>query len=172
MSGAIAPSCLSADLLNMLSRPFSQLSRVVAHLPVKTEIRGSWPKRQEYILMTQAAMTQTVPVRLERFASGNLARVDLDNLDRFGVYTRLFYEGRGYTNLEELNHAGSLARLLKGYDVAPGDRVVVMMPNSPDVAALFPAIWRIGAAIVPVIPQWTAGEVADVLRNSGATVAL
>jgi long-chain acyl-CoA synthetase len=47
-----------------------------------------------------------------------------------------------------------------------------MMPNSPHLTAAFPAIWMIGATIVPVIPQWTAGEVADVIRNSEATVAL
>ena len=104
--------------------------------------------------------------------SGNLARLELNNIDRFGVYTRLHFEGRSYTNLEELNYAGSLARLLQDYGVAAGDRVVVMMPNSPELTAAFPAIWTIGATIVPVIPQWTAGEVADVLRNSEATVAV
>jgi long-chain acyl-CoA synthetase len=56
--------------------------------------------------------------------------------------------------------------------VKADDRVVVMMPNSPDLSAIFPAIWTIGATIVPVIPQWTAGEVAEVFRNSEATIAL
>lgn len=102
----------------------------------------------------------------------NLAHLDLDNLERFGVYDRLHFEGRAYTNLEQLGMAGSLAGLLRDYGVAPGDRVVVMMPNSPGLTTAFPAIWTIGAAIVPVIPQWTAAEVAEILRNSGATVAL
>jgi long-chain acyl-CoA synthetase len=47
-----------------------------------------------------------------------------------------------------------------------------MMPNSPELTAAFTAIWTIGAAIVPVIPQWTAGEVAEIFRNSSASVAL
>ena len=105
-------------------------------------------------------------------ASSNLARLELDNIDRFGVYTRLHFEDRSYTNLEELHLTGTLARLLKEHGVAPGDRVLVMMPNSPELTAAFPAIWTIGATIVPVIPQWTAGEVADIFRNSGATVVL
>ncbi len=92
--------------------------------------------------------------------SGNLARLELDNIDRFGVYTRLDFEDRSYTNLQELNYAGSLARLLREYISDPGDRVLVMMPNSPELTAAFPATWMIGATIVPVIPQWTAGEVA------------
>jgi long-chain acyl-CoA synthetase len=104
--------------------------------------------------------------------SASLANLDLDNLERFGVYDRLHFEDRTYTNLEELDMAGALARLLRDYGVGPGDRVVVMMLNSPELSAAFPAIWTIGAAIVPVIPQWTAPEVAEILHNSGAEVAL
>jgi len=102
--------------------------------------------------------------------TSNLAALELDNLERFGVYKRLHYEDRALTNLDEFKLAGSLARLLRDYGVAVGDRVLVMMPNSPELTAAFPAIWMIGAAIVPVIPQWTAVEVAGILRNSGAKV--
>jgi long-chain acyl-CoA synthetase len=105
-------------------------------------------------------------------SASNLAHLDFDNLERFGVYTRLHFEGRSYTNLEELGHAGSLARVLREYGVTPGARVLVMMPNSPELTAAFTAIWTIGATIVPVIPQWTAGEVAEIFRNSSAKVAL
>jgi long-chain acyl-CoA synthetase len=105
-------------------------------------------------------------------SASNLAHLDFDNLERFGVYTRLHFEGRSYTNLEELRLAGSLARVLVNYGVSPGDRVLVMMPNSPELTAAFTAIWTIGAVIVPVIPQWTAGEVAEIFRNSGAALAL
>jgi long-chain acyl-CoA synthetase len=102
----------------------------------------------------------------------NLAHLDFDNLERFGVYTRLHFEDRSYTNLEELRQAGSLARVLREYGVTPGDRVLVMMPNSPELTAAFTAIWTIGATIVPVIPQWTANEVAEIFRNSSAAVVL
>jgi long-chain acyl-CoA synthetase len=117
-------------------------------------------------------MKQTVAIQTGRSRS-NLAHLDLDNLERFGIYTRLHFEDRSYTNLDELRLAGCLARLLQEeYGVAAGDRVLVMMPNSPELTAAFPAIWTIGATIVPVIPQWTAGEVVEIFRNSGATVAL
>jgi long-chain acyl-CoA synthetase len=107
-----------------------------------------------------------------RAAEGNLAGLELDNLERFGVYTRLHFEGRSYTNLEELRLAGSLARVLRDFGVGRDDRVLVMMPNSPELTAAFPGIWMIGATIVPVIPQWTATEVADILRNSDASVVV
>ena len=102
----------------------------------------------------------------------NLAGLELENLERFGLYKRLYYEDLVLTNLDEFHLAGSLARVLRDYGVAPGDRVLVMMLNSPELTAAFPAIWLIGAAIVPVIPQWTAPEVAEILRNSGARVLL
>lgn len=107
-----------------------------------------------------------------RTPASNLANLEFDNLERFGVYTRLHFEGRSYTNLEELRLAGSVASVLREYGVLPDDRVLVMMPNSPELTAAFTAIWTIGAAIVPVIPQWTAGEVAEIFRNSSASVAL
>jgi long-chain acyl-CoA synthetase len=114
--------------------------------------------------MKHAAALQT--------CASNLAQLDFDNLERFGAYTRLHFEGRSYTNLEELRMAGSLARVLQEFGVKPQDRVLVMMPNSPELTAAFTAIWTIGTTIVPVIPQWTAGEVAEIFRNSSATVVL
>jgi long-chain acyl-CoA synthetase len=47
-----------------------------------------------------------------------------------------------------------------------------MMPNSPELTAAFQAIWTIGAAIIPVIPQWTAGELVNILRGAEPVVAL
>ena len=105
-----------------------------------------------------------------RTRPGNLALLELDHLDRFGVYTRLHFEGRSYTNVDEFRFAGSLARLLRDYGVGPGDRVLAMMPNSPELMGAFPAIWTVGASIVPVIPQWTATEVANILEDSEASI--
>jgi long-chain acyl-CoA synthetase len=104
--------------------------------------------------------------------SASLANLDLENLERFGIYQRLHYEGRSFTNLEELSMAGTLARILRDRGVGTGDRVLVMMPNSPELTAAFPAIWTIGATIVPVIPQWTAAEISEIFRGSGAVAAL
>src|SRR5690348_17122635 len=110
-------------------------------------------------------MNQTITTTLLT-STRNLARLELDNLDHFGVYPRLHFEDRSYTNLEEFHMAGTLARLLKEHNVTLGDRVLVMMPNSPELTAAFPAIWMLGAAIIPVIPQWTQSEVAQIIRNS------
>jgi long-chain acyl-CoA synthetase len=114
-----------------------------------------------------------IAVEVEKlYTAGNLARLELENIERFGVYERLYYEDRSFTNLEELRYAGALARVLDGYGVRRGDRVFVMMPNSPEMTAAFQAIWTIGGAIIPVIPQWTAGELVNILRGAEPAVAL
>jgi len=105
-------------------------------------------------------------------SAGNLACREIENAERFGSYTRLFFEDRSFTNLEELRQAGKLARVLHHYGVRRGDRVAVMLPNSPELSMAFQAIWTLGASIIPVIQQWTAGEVAHILRSAQPSVAL
>jgi long-chain acyl-CoA synthetase len=105
-------------------------------------------------------------------SSSNIARLELDYLERFGTYTRLHYENRSCTNIEELLHAARLARVLRDRGVLPGDRVLVLLPNTPDLTASFQAIWSMGAVMCPIMPQWTAAEIAHVLNNSGATAVL
>src|SRR5208283_3309808 len=93
-------------------------------------------------------------------------------IEKHGTYTRLHYENRSYTNLEELQYASRLVRALRERGVGLGDRVVVFLPNSPEMTASFQAIWTLGAVICPVMPQWTAGELGHALRNSGAVAVL
>lgn len=104
--------------------------------------------------------------------SSNLAFLELEHLNRYGIYTRLHFQDRSYRNLDEFQFAGSLARLLCDRSIGRGHRVLVMMPNSPELMASFPAIWTTGAAIVPVIPQWTAPEVATVLKNADVSLVM
>lgn len=111
-------------------------------------------------------------VGVHTFRSGNVSKLELDHLNRFGVYTRLHFNGRSFTNLDEFRSSGALAQLLHEFHIGAGDRVLVMMHNSPELTAAFPAIWMIGAAIIPVIPQWTPTEVANILVHSEASIIL
>ncbi len=98
----------------------------------------------------------------------NAASLTLDSLERYGQYTSTWFEDRSYTNVERYDYACRLAAVLLAHGVQSGDRVVVMMLNSPEVTAAFTAIWKIGAVIIPVTPMWTARETRYVLENSGA----
>ncbi len=63
-----------------------------------------------------------------------------------------------------------LAGALRGFGLAPGDRVAIASPNTPDyVEALF-AIWHAGLAAVPVNAKLHGAEFGHILENSGARV--
>jgi long-chain acyl-CoA synthetase len=69
----------------------------------------------------------------------------------------------------EFNAAASrVATLLERAGIEPGDRVGVMLPNTPAFAVAFYGIMHRGAVAVPMNPLLKAREVAFYLSNSGA----
>jgi len=95
-----------------------------------------------------------------------------DNVKRFGEYEVLYFEGRWYTNVEINHNANLLGNALKGLGTNKGDRVAVQMPNSPVVLSAFPAIYKIGAVVVPLNPLLRPDEAAYIYRDCGAKVIL
>src|SRR5690348_8136736 len=68
--------------------------------------------------------------------------------------------------------AERVARSLAALGVAPGDRVAVLMPNSPQcLAALFGTALA-GAIVVPINARFKAPEMRHILADSGAKVVL
>ena len=53
-----------------------------------------------------------------------------------------------------------------------GDRVILQMPNCPEVLQGFGAIWRIGAVIVPINYLVGEAETAYIYEDSGAKVVI
>src|SRR5579859_426099 len=98
------------------------------------------------------------------------------NCTRFGPYTQVIYEDqqqvRTYTNIELARGATQLAAGLRSLGVEPGDRVLVMMPNAPEVAAAYQAVSRAGAVIIPVLPLLKGPELHFIAENSGAKAIL
>ncbi|HTU81930.1 MAG TPA: long-chain fatty acid--CoA ligase [Candidatus Acidoferrales bacterium] len=84
--------------------------------------------------------------------------------------TALIAEGRriGYRDLWE--EARAYAAVLRDRGVRPGDRVAMMLPNVPDFPRVYYAVLALGAVVVPIHALLTAGEVAYLLRDSGATL--
>jgi len=102
----------------------------------------------------------------------NLALLAETNLAEFGEYERLIFEGRSYTNRQLFDTSSRLAAGLKGLGLVPGDRVVLMMANGPEVLASYPAIWRAGLTVIPVLFLLEASELAYILENSGAKAVI
>ncbi len=102
----------------------------------------------------------------------NAIQLVTDNLEEFGEYTLLHFEGESFTNVQVNDRAQQLATVLADHGVGVGDHVIVMMPNSPDVGCAFQAIWRLGAVIMPITPMLGPNEVHYLLEDSEAAVAV
>ena len=98
----------------------------------------------------------------------NVGRLSLENLEEYGEYESLYYFDKPFTNRQRLEWAADLAAVLRDRGVGVDDKVVVMMPNSPEVTGAFQAIWKLGAVIIPVTPQLGPSEVGYMLQDSAA----
>jgi long-chain acyl-CoA synthetase len=95
-----------------------------------------------------------------------------ESLQQFGEYVSLTFEGRRFTNLDQDRAACRLAHVLRRLGVEPGDRVMVMLPNCPEVIQSYGAILKVGAVIVPVIFLLGDKEVGHILGDSEAKVVI
>jgi long-chain acyl-CoA synthetase len=102
----------------------------------------------------------------------SLARAAELALERTGDYDSIFHEGRWYRSAAQAERASRIAAGLVELGVRPGDRVVVMMENSPDVPVVYQAIWRAGAAITPAIFLLTPQELHRIVSDSGAVAVI
>ncbi|MFN2314924.1 MAG: AMP-binding protein [Bacteroidales bacterium] len=73
-----------------------------------------------------------------------------------------------YNQLKE--RTDSVIRLLEEYKVQPGDKVAILCGSMPNWGVTYLAITSMGAVAVPILPDFSAGEVANVLTHSGARV--
>jgi long-chain acyl-CoA synthetase len=101
-----------------------------------------------------------------------LTRLAEEALDKHGEYVALHFEGRDYTNVEQHRASCRVAAALARLGVEPGDRVVVMLPNCPEVMQSYGGILRAGGVIVPVIFLLGEREVAHILEHSEARVVI
>ena len=102
----------------------------------------------------------------------NLAGIAEQKIKEEGERPTLIYEGREITNVEMNRASRRLARALKDLGVKRGDRVILQMPNCPEVLQGFGAIWRIGAVVVPINYLVGEEETAYIYQDSGAKVVI
>jgi long-chain acyl-CoA synthetase len=98
----------------------------------------------------------------------NLAELAEAKIRDSGEYASIVFEGRDITNLEMELTSKRLAAALRSLGVKHGDRVLIQMPNCPEVFQSFGAIWRIGAVVVPANHMIGAEESAFIYRDCGA----
>ncbi|TMK17250.1 MAG: long-chain fatty acid--CoA ligase [Actinobacteria bacterium] len=102
----------------------------------------------------------------------NLASLADDNLATYGEYEATIYDGRRYTNREQFEASNRFANALAALGVSPGDRVVVMLPNCPEVGQCYGAVLRAGGVVVPVLFLLATEELVHILGDSEAKVVV
>jgi long-chain acyl-CoA synthetase len=99
----------------------------------------------------------------------SLARLAEDADARVGAESTLVFEGAEQTMAELAATGRRFAAGLAGLGVRRGDRVAVCMANCPEVLATYQAVWRLGAAVTPLLFLLSVDELRHALSDSGAT---
>jgi long-chain acyl-CoA synthetase len=97
----------------------------------------------------------------------NVARLAEQTFERRGDYPALWFDGDWYSSQELFERARRI-----DLGVEPGDRVVVLMENSPDVGIAYHAIWRAGAVVTPAVFLLTRDELERLIRDAKPALVL
>jgi long-chain acyl-CoA synthetase len=111
---------------------------------------------------------QAVPHTLAPYPERTLLDVVAESASQRPNHPALLFQGSAisYRELEALSTA--FADALLGLGVKPGDRVALLLPNSPQmIVALFGA-WKAGGIVVPLNPLYTERELEHALCEAGA----
>src|SRR5215467_12283785 len=102
----------------------------------------------------------------------NLAALAEAAFRRLGDYESLMFEGRTYRSGELFDRACRVSSGLVKLGISPGERVVVLMANCPEVGIAYSAIWRAGAVVTPVVFLISPPELQHILADSGAVAVV
>jgi long-chain acyl-CoA synthetase len=102
----------------------------------------------------------------------NIAELSIRNIERFGEYDSLYFEGRWFTNVEIDNRGQQVGSGLSEIGIKRGDRVAMVLGNCPEVLNIFYACFRMGALAMPVLFTLTGEEIGYVLKDSGAKAVI
>jgi long-chain acyl-CoA synthetase len=84
----------------------------------------------------------------------------------------LYFKGASVSYGELERRSNAFACALMGLGVGKGDRVVLLMPNSPQMIISEFGIWKAGAVAVPINPLYTENEIEYALNECGAETAV
>jgi long-chain acyl-CoA synthetase len=91
-----------------------------------------------------------------------------ESFERHGDHPAVWFEGRWYGAAEMHDRMVRLGAGLAGLGLEPGDRVVVLMANCPDIGIAYHALWRAGATVVPTTFLLPAPEIRRIVSDAGA----
>jgi long-chain acyl-CoA synthetase len=91
---------------------------------------------------------------------------------KFGDYDRLHFDGRTYTSKELSDQARRCATGLQELGLQSGERVLIVLPNGPEVGTIYGATWRVGGVVMPVLFLLQPAEMAKIVQQGEPAVAV
>ncbi|MCX5744505.1 MAG: beta-ketoacyl synthase N-terminal-like domain-containing protein [Proteobacteria bacterium] len=85
-------------------------------------------------------------------------------------YVQLVHNGQPHTNKQVHARAASMACYLGEHGVGRGSNVAVCTRLCPEAFSVFPAVWRLGATVVPIIHKLSGPQIAEILQLTGVEV--
>ncbi|MGI8713120.1 MAG: class I adenylate-forming enzyme family protein [Solirubrobacteraceae bacterium] len=102
----------------------------------------------------------------------HLARLAEQAYERRGDYPALLFEGVWYGSGELFERSRRIAGGFAVLGVAPGERVVVMMANCPEVSVTYQALWRAGLVVTPATFLLPVPELRHVIADAEASAVV
>mgnify|MGYP001766124874 FL=1 len=92
-----------------------------------------------------------------------------ETVRKFGDHNSYAFVGeKPRTYLESAREIRALMAFLEKSGIRPGDKVALLSNNMPNWSSVYFSITFMGAVVVPVLPDFSANEVGNVLMHSGA----
>jgi long-chain acyl-CoA synthetase len=92
-----------------------------------------------------------------------------ETLRKFGKRTAYAFAGEEPRTYEKVNQdILALIAFQEKIGILPGDKVAILSSNMPNWATAYFSITFMGAVVVPILPDFSSTEVANVLEHSGA----
>jgi len=98
--------------------------------------------------------------------------VDRHATEGRGGKTAVIYEGRSYTYAEIAARVNQAGNALRRTGVRPGDRVLIILPDSPEFVAAYFGAMKIGAVAVPTSTALRPADYAYLSEESQAKIAI
>ncbi|GIN22134.1 MAG TPA: long-chain fatty acid--CoA ligase [Bacillus bacterium] len=91
-----------------------------------------------------------------------------DAAEKYPNKTAIHFMGKELTYLELYESSHKMANYLRSLDIKKGDRVAIMLPNSPQAVISYYGILYAGGIVVQTNPLYTERELEYQMKDSGA----
>ncbi|HSI54127.1 MAG TPA: long-chain-fatty-acid--CoA ligase [Ramlibacter sp.] len=109
-----------------------------------------------------------VPADIDPSGYNSLVQLMEESFKKFAAKPAYSFMGKEVTYGQTDSFSRALAAYFQGLGLAKGDRIAIMMPNTPQYPVTVAAILRAGYVVVNVNPLYTPRELEHQLKDSGS----